>query len=587
MKSGIYSKLFPIILCLFYFSLPYLNNEYFIQSKHYFVLFTSIVVIWWCCKQIITDKKIRINVLDGAILMLIIYLIFNALIVSGFGLLHQSHIILCSVLLAYIVTKHQIGNLQAIISIFILLSGIIQCLWGILQQFGIVNPDAGIFITIGSFQNPGIYANYIACIFPLALSLLLGKSNRKIMIISSVFLVLSLFIMPFTQARTAWISILIGSIVVTQYHYKWLQYFSGRTKILIPSVFIAVIIIVAAGYRLYNLKPESVQGRMLIYKITVMMSRSNILQGKGYGTFPKEYNLSQAKYFASGYGNAEEEYLAACNSTAFNEYLQFFAEVGLVGLIILLSIPIILMYYRKSMQTPNSIGAMGVMISLIFSACFSYPFHEISIMVIAVCMLAIISNEIKAFQLRMPGYIKYVCLLLAITLFLCSTSQLRNIRCWETVVFKTTVEGFENTFSEYEQLYKKLKNNPYFLYNYGMGLISFKEYGKGVEVLNEACRYFTDTDILCGIGDGYKGMYRYDLAEEAYILASNMVPNKFYPQYCLAKLYNETNRPDAAIAIANSLIYKKEKIQSYTTYKIKKEMMQLVDSLTQKSIKGQ
>jgi len=199
-------------------------------------------------------------------------------------------------------------------------------------------------------------------------------------------------------------------------------------------------------------------------------------------------------------------------------------------------------------------------------------------------MLLIVGNDLKTLIISVSAKVHkalIVCLLF-ISGLLCyySAKSISSIFRWEKLVSHTSIHGFEDVREQYTRLYTQLENNPYFMFNYGIELVLAKEYEQSIPILHRVCRYFIDTDILCYLGDAYKGMSQYENAETTYRLASNMVPIKFYPLYCLANLYNETGNVDNAINVANIIINKKEKVRSYTTYKIKTEMKQMVDSLS-------
>ena len=55
-----------------------------------------------------------------------------------------------------------------------------------------------------------------------------------------------------------------------------------------------------------------------------------------------------------------------------------------------------------------------------------------------------------------------------------------------------------------------------------------------------------------------------------------MSPDRFYPKYLLAKLYDETGQKQKAIATAKELLAKKAKIESAAIKEIIIEMRQLV-----------
>ena len=171
----IFSLIF-VFLCL---SIAYMGNEFFVTSGHYFVLFASAMSMICLCIRLFSKKReIHVSVLDIAIIVFITYLAVNSLFVSKFPAGYLPFCLLFCFWVTYTVAKQQMDySLFIPMAVFlILLSGIVQCTWGLLQYFKILSV-AGKFKTIGSLQNPGVYANYIACIFPLAVAVLLFSAK--------------------------------------------------------------------------------------------------------------------------------------------------------------------------------------------------------------------------------------------------------------------------------------------------------------------------------------------------------------------------------------------------------------------------
>ena len=577
-----------ISLCL---SVAYIGDEFFITSGHYFVYFISGISLLCCSSNLLFGAKteIHISILDLVVFVLIVYLFINGLVVSKFSAGYLPFCLLCCCWVAYTVAKQQIKIPLCIpmIILLILISGVVQCTLGLFQYFDIVPGRMEKLKPIGSLHNSGVYANYIACIFPLALAVLLYSKRqikKVLFLMSLLFIACCVFVMPFTMARSAWLGMLAGTIVVTQYRYSWISKITGNIKkTSLLFVIVAIIIIVSyAGNALYHLKPESAQGRLLIYKIALGICKDQPLLGTGFNTFAREYNFYQADYFALGTGSETEKWLADANQMAFNEYLQIAVETGLIGLALLLTVGGVLIYYRKQIHTPYAIGAVGALSTLACCACFSYPFHEISIVVLVGLMLSIAGTDFKPLSIstsvKMQKSIPVGTLL--VTVFLCyySIKSISLVSRWERLVSHTSVSDFEDVREQYALLYAQLDNNPYFLYNYGIELVLAKEYEQGILVLQHTCHYFIDTDILCYLGDAYKGLNQYDKAESNYQLASNMVPVKFYPLYCLAKLYSETGRKKESLAMAQTIINKDIKIASYMVTTIKNEMRQFIEA---------
>ena len=71
-----------------------------------------------------------------------------------------------------------VTGLQTVICFFILLTGLVEAVWGLMQLYGFKLPQHALFKLTGSFFNPGPYAGYLAVVFPLALSFWVA-SNRQ------------------------------------------------------------------------------------------------------------------------------------------------------------------------------------------------------------------------------------------------------------------------------------------------------------------------------------------------------------------------------------------------------------------------
>jgi O-antigen ligase len=578
-----------VALCL---SVAYLGNEFFVTSEHFFVCFSAgIVLLWFCVHLFYGKKEIHISVLDVAVFALVAYLAVSCLVVSKFPVGYLPFGVLCCCWLTYTVAKQQMDFSLFIpmVILLILLSGVVQSIWGLFQNFNIIPVYVGRLKTVGSFQNPGVYANYLACIFPLALAILLyseKQTKKALFVISLLFILCCIFVMPFTMARSAWLGMLAGTFVILEYRYGLFMKLTTRMKrsTLIFVMVMLLMTISIIGVTLFHFKPESAQGRILIYKIAMGMCKEHPLFGTGFNTFAKEYNLYQADYFASGAGSEMEKWLAGNNQVAFNEYLQITVETGLVGFVLILVIGATLIFYRKQVCTPYAIGAIGGLTSLACCACFSYPFHEIPIIVLAGWMLLVVGNDIKSFSIPIATKVQksIVVFYTLMTVFLCyySITTLPSVSRWKKLVTYKSIHGFDDSREQYARLYSQLDNNPYFLYNYGIELVLAREYERSIPILKQACHYFSDTNIFCYLGDAYKWLGQYEKAETNYWLASNMTPNRFLPLYNLAKLYRETGDNVKASELATILIKKKEKVPSHTTNKIKTEMKQMLDSLS-------
>lgn len=78
------------------------------------------------------------------------------------------------------------------------------------------------------------------------------------------------------------------------------------------------------------------------------------------------------------------------------------------------------------------------------------------------------------------------------------------------------------------------------------------------------------------IGNNYKDMKHYDLAEKSYYKAFSVMPNRLYPLYQLMLLYQESGNVIKAKAMAKRVIEMKPKIDSQATRQMKEKAQLLL-----------
>ena len=122
-----------------------------------------------------------------------------------------------------------------------------------------------------------------------------------------------------------------------------------------------------------------------------------------------------------------------------------------------------------------------------------------------------------------------------------------------------------------------LRYNGDFLTHYGKTLTLAGEHKQAVEVLNRAVLSYPNIVVYTALGDNYKILGRTEEAEQAYLKAWYMNPSRFYPKYLLAKLYDETNQREKAIAVAKELLSKEVKVESTAVYEIQTEMNNILN----------
>jgi O-antigen polymerase len=279
----------------------------------------------------------------------------------------------------------------------LILTGLVQAVWGLLQLYGILPSFHSGFKITGTFFNPAPYALYLAAVFPIALSIINNEginnerinneriNNGKMMreapmtlrimnlkifkrsnLFSSVFQFLHSFIstflinkifyyislltviaiilvLPATMNRASWLGVAAGSLVVFNYRYDLLKkakaFLNNTARKLFASA-IVVLLIGLSGAGLYFLKKGSSDGKLLIWEVATGKIAEKPLFGYGVGRFEAEYNNWQADYFKTHPNEMTGAKGMAAGNTkyCFNEYLEMAYELGLIGLFLFLAV---------------------------------------------------------------------------------------------------------------------------------------------------------------------------------------------------------------------------------------------------------
>jgi hypothetical protein len=139
---------------------------------------------------------------------------------------------------------------------------------------------------------------------------------------------------------------------------------------------------------------------------------------------------------------------------------------------------------------------------------------------------------------------------------------------------------YTECLEDYQKALPLLQHNGEFMINYGKALSIAEKHVEAIEILSKASIYQTYTVLCTAIGDSQKASKQYADAEKNYWHASEMTPVKFYPQYLLAKLYDETNQQQKAIDRATSLLKKTVKIESTAIKEMHGEMEKIIEMNT-------
>ena len=387
-------------------------------------------------------------------------------------------------------------------------------------------------------------------------------------------------VLPYTQARTSWLAAIVGITAVS-----WplvntkptIKLISANTKRKVISFSVLVTVIIISSVFLYQYKAQSAKGRLLIYEVSLDMIKEKPVFGHGFCRFVAEYNTYQAAYFKK-HPDSNKAMLADNVKTGFNEFIQIAVELGITGLLLFIGF-IILIFRSKTKSTWEYIAlpAKGTLLAVLVCCCFSYPLHEMPIAVVIVFLLAIVmaANIDNGSRFKISSWVyKPIALVVFVTSLLVCFLQWRNFEArknWKQAIDYCQAQENKKALPYYQNAYKVLYYDGFFLYNYGSELLEINPV-KGTKILEEATRYLSDNDLYVYLGDGYCALKNFEKAEDFYLLSSFMIPCKFYPRYQLFKLYCKTNQYLKARSMAQSISKMKVKVPSITVFEIKSEV---------------
>lgn len=494
-------------------------------------------------------------------------------------------------------------NLQKLILAIFLCTGLNQAMNGISQSYSfnfenIVLTRSNIK-AVGTFENPDYYAGYLSMFLPLSYGLtqFIPKKNRNnnaLWYLGYITFLSCVFVLPSTLSRASWIAALFGitMIIVKRWNIFFKLKIFLKNQIFYLVLYIGLFIfIVALVFTLHNLKPDSANGRLLIWKITLGMIANNPIGGIGYDRYKVEYENCQADYFANPVrsddnGSGYVEKIAGHVLNAYNEPLQIFAELGAVGFILFGSIIWCAIFSQNNHEWSNYplfYSARASIIAFIVYSCFSYPMSILPTFINFFFLLAVVSANITLsykVSIALPLVIQKVLavVLVSLSLFLgWHTSMLYDgYRDWHSAYIATKCVDLKDAHDLYQKLHATFKNNGKFLFMYGGVLALENKHDIAIPILEEAKITYNDPNLWISLGQCYEKTEKYEIAQQHYQKASNIIPHKFYPKYLLLKMYIKTGKIEDAILQGNKFITMEEKVQSPALLEMKNEIRKII-----------
>jgi len=618
---------------VFFFSTVFIvNGALFngVVTGKYFWFYTSIGVANVVTFVFVLIHKLyfKLKLFDFFILILIGSVLFSSIVINTVSQ-NTTKITLFALLAILYFNFRLLSNLQKTSPktntlFFIMITGLVEVIWGLRQLYGFIPSQHSLFRLTGSFFNPGPYAGYLAVVFPLALSYLMQdrlpqraqrihKDHKPSRMSISTFVsfvknlcepfgqtirwlialltfVCILMVLPATMSRAAWLAAIGGCGVVLFFYsaHRYRAHSGAQRKML---TLIIAVVLVAGCMGMYFLKKDSADGRVLMWKIALQAAIKHPL-GVGLGNFAGAYGEAQAAYFVAGKGTATEEFVAGSPVYGFNEYLQIAVESGVIALVLFL---IIVFVALRSLIKSKELGMAGSMVSLLVFAFFSYPFSVLPLLIVFVFLLAMSGfdstqmtqiSQLGADRKFKSAIIHKICVICVLFSCISVTAyclyreypKYMVYKKWNSIQYLYRYGNPKEAVNAYCELYPLLNDQIKFLFEYAQSLSQTEQYEESNQVLEKAIRISCDPMLYNVMGNNYKGMGEYGKAENMYVHASHIVPNRHYPLYLLMKLYQETGQTDKAKAMANVLLEKPIKVPSTAIREMQEEARKTIEN---------
>lgn len=140
-------------------------------------------------------------------------------------------------------------------------------------------------------------------------------------------------------------------------------------------------------------------------------------------------------------------------------------------------------------------------------------------------------------------------------------------------------KAYESVAEDYKALHDHLKHKPDFLFEEAQCLNKTGQYTEAIQQLERAKLLSGDPMIRYMIAKNRQSSGDYREAESELLQAIEILPERLYPYYLLAKLYAEPGfyQPDKLRAAAEAVLTKEPKVKSTAIREMREEIKKILE----------
>lgn len=483
-----------------------------------------------------------------------------------------------------------LGKLNhAILYGFILVGALVLAFVGYLQYAGLLEANSPYFDITGPYCTPTVYAGMLSFFLCILFVWCMHSGYRgrfkRLTCLTIIVCVCCLPMLIATGSRGAWIALIVAvARLVYLFHFrKYMRMRNHRwmKRAFVISVFLSLM---ALGSVLYLFRPDSVAGRVLIWKVALRMVQEKPLTGFGAEGFTGHYMYYQASYLEKE-GTEREKYLAGSNHLAYNEPLRLIVNYGISGVLLYIG------FLYAVFATPRkkdivTLSAQSFFIGYFVWGLCAYPAQAFHVQILAVLALGCLSVRCKSRCLAfyLPLYadkalrVLSLLVVLGLSYIYCNTYQ--SFRQVDRILYSSSHSQTElgKSAEKLAMLEKEMQHEAFFWMNYCLILSKSDSDSTLLEKLAHWEQLYPTPETYIMKGDAYQRMGQYDKAESAYWLAHFMVPSRQRARSRLAILYRKQRRFEEATLLAHEVLTEKVKVYGFETYEIHQELKRIFEN---------
>lgn len=584
-ENNIFNNLITIFLKLLLIIVSLFVNKYLydfrVNQKAILILFTVILFSIFLVK-IINNKKYSLQrtKLDLPIILFSLVLILSLFISGTKTASLQDFMIFFSYILIFFLITNNLNkkvDFNSFIRLFFIISSLVS-IYTIIQYYGFDPYLSDLYRLSSTIGQKNWISNYLAMIFPIVFSYFLLEKAKKNKL-KYFFLLSILYItLMICQSRGIWISIsftLILAIYII-FKFKLFKIFqeNKRWLILLLISFLIITAIYSTDNPLnksaitvpqralstFDKQDPSINTRLLIWKTTFEMIKDRPILGFGIGSFKANYLDYQAEILKDDPYYIKYSVKAG---EAHNEYLQIWAELGIIGLGLFLLIfyffyKTIIDFYNNNKNVKEKIITFGLVMGIIcflIHSLFTFPLHVpvLGITFFAIMGLTVVyTRKTNLYEIDSDNCVKEIKLInkkikialsILIFIFMIFTVNLVVIKSYiaEIYYFKGIVNNEKGSYidaaSNFEYAAQLDPYNGRILHASGTSYFNLMIYDKAEEILQRTKKYTVDVNTYNNLGLLYSRLKKYLKAEEEFKQAIYLNPKFGKAFYNLGYLY--------------------------------------------------